>query len=87
MYFLTVEFFICSRYNIHCHTTSATRIVTVKNELAVTSIKQPTCLKQPNKMFPNIMFVLKFTSVKQPPVLSSHFCPFFVWLLNTGLTV
>ena len=48
----------------------------VKPELAVTSFKQPTCLKQPNKMFPNINFVLIFTSVKQPPALSSHFLCF-----------
>jgi len=53
---------------------------TVKPVLAVTSIKQPTCLKQPNTMFPIVKFVLIFTSVKQPPALSSH-------LLNTGLTV
>ena len=49
---------------------------TVKPVLAVTSIKQPTCLKQPNKMFPNVKFVLIFTSVKQPPALSSHFLCF-----------
>ena len=51
-------------------------INTIKPELAVTSIKQPTCLKQPNKMFPNINFVLIFTSVRQPPALSSHFLCF-----------
>jgi len=39
---------------------------TVKPELAVTSIKQPTCLKQLNKMFPKVNFVQIFTSVKQP---------------------
>jgi len=55
--------------------------------LAVTSIKQPTCLKQPNKMFPDVEFVLKFTSFKQPPALSSHFLCFPWWQLNTGLTV
>jgi len=49
---------------------------TVKPVLAVTSFKQPTCLKQPNKMFPNVKFVLIFTSVKQPPALSSHFLCF-----------
>ena len=59
---------------------------TVKPVLAVTSIKQPTCLEQPNKMFPNVNFVLIFTSVKQPPALSS-FCASLAWLLNTGLTV
>ena len=49
---------------------------TVKPVLAVTSIKQPTCLKQPNKMFPNVKFVLIFISVKQPPALSSHYLCF-----------
>ena len=49
---------------------------TVKPVLEVTSIKQPTCLKQPNKMFPNVKFVLIFTSVMQPPALSSHFLCF-----------
>ena len=29
----------------------------IKPELEVTSIKQPTCLKQPNKMFPNVNYV------------------------------
>ena len=47
---------------------------TVKPELAVTSIKQPTCHKQPNRMFPN--FVLISTSAKQPPALSSHYLCF-----------
>ena len=51
-------------------------INTAKPELAVTSIKQPTCVKQPNKMFRNVKFVLIFTSVKQPPALSSHFVCF-----------
>jgi len=45
---------------------------TVKPELAVTVIKQPTCPKQPYRMFPNFNFVLIFTSAKQPPALSSH---------------
>ena len=36
---------------------------TVRPVLAVISIKQPTCLKQPNKMFPDVKFVLIFTSV------------------------
>jgi len=49
---------------------------TVKPVLAVTSIKQPICLKQPNKMLPNVKFVLIFTSIKQPPALSSHFLCF-----------
>ena len=49
---------------------------TVKPVLAVTSTKQPTCLKQPNRMFPNFNFVLIFTSTKQPPALSSHFLCF-----------
>ena len=58
--------------------------IAVRPVLAVTSIKQPTCLKQPMKMFPNVNFVLVFTSSKQPPALSSHFCAFLEWLLNTG---
>ena len=41
--------------------------ITVKPVLAVTSIKQPTCLKQSIKMFPNVNFVLIFTTV-----ISSH---------------
>ena len=49
---------------------------TVKPELAVTFIKQPTCLKQPYRMFPNFLFVLIVTSAKQPPALSSHFLCF-----------
>ena len=52
------------------------KISTVHPVLAVTSIKQPTCLKQPNKMFPNVKFVLIITSVKRPPALSSHFLCF-----------
>ena len=32
------------------------------------------------KMFPNVKFVLIFTSVNQPPALSSHFCSSLVWL-------
>jgi len=57
----------------YSHHVRSTFIHTVKPVLAVTSMKQPTCLKQPNKMFPNVKFVLIFTSVKQPPALSSHF--------------
>jgi len=49
---------------------------TVEPELVVTSFEQPTCLKHPNKMFPNVNFVLIFTSVKQTPALSSHFSRF-----------
>ena len=74
---------------------------TVKPGLAVTSIKQPTCLKQPNKMFPNFNFVLIFTSIKKPPNGSTKSgCLTQVWpytwrcrwpprtaALNTGLTV
>jgi len=49
---------------------------TVKPVLAVTSIKQPTCLKQPYTMFPNFNFVLIFTPIKQPPALRGHFLCF-----------
>jgi len=49
---------------------------TVKTELAVTSIRKPTYIKQPNRMFPNFISVLIFISVKQPPAFSSHFLCF-----------
>ena len=39
-------------------------IITVKPELAVTFIKQPTCLKQIYRMFLNFNFVLIFTTAK-----------------------
>jgi len=48
---------------------------TAKPELGVTFIKQPTCLKQPYRMFPK-KIVLIFTFPKQPPVLNSHFLCF-----------
>ena len=53
-----------------------TDLNTVKPVLAITSVKQPTCLKQPIKMFPNVHFVLIVTSIKQPPALSRHFLCF-----------
>ena len=64
---------------------------TFKPVLAITSIKQPTCLKQPNKMFPNVIFVLIFTSIlkaatclKQPLcVLPLCGCLKQVWLYIT----
>ena len=37
-------------------------------------------------MFPNLNFVLIFTSIKQPPALSSHFLCFPL-VTATGLTV
>jgi len=49
---------------------------TFKPVLAATSFKQPTCLKHQNKMFPNVKFVLIFTSIKQPLVISSPFVCF-----------
>jgi len=60
----------------HNHWCSDIYKFTVKPELAVNSIKQPTCLKQPNRMFPSFNCVLIFASAKQPPALSSHFLCF-----------
>jgi len=54
-------------------------VYTVKAEFAVTLIKQPTCLKQLYRMFPNFNFVLIFTFAQQPPALSSHFLC-FTWV-------
>jgi len=62
---------ICSLLHIYMPVLRSTG----KPVLAVTSIKQPTWLKQPNKMFQNID-VLIFTSVEQPPALSSQFLSF-----------
>jgi len=45
----------------------------VKPKLALTSINQPTCFKQPNRMLPSLNFVQIFTTVKQPPALSCNF--------------
>jgi len=45
-------------------------LITVKPDLAVTFIKQPTCLKQPYWMFPKLSSVLIFTSAKPLFVLS-----------------
>ena len=71
------------------HTGSPTRhdTCTVKPVLAVTFIKQPTCLKQPNKMFPNVKFVLIFTSVKQPLDTCSLFVLLFVWSFSPFITL
>jgi len=63
-------------YTIKC------ALSTVKPELTVTSIKQPTCRSQ-SDMFLNFNYVLKFTSSKQPPALIKQ--PHFVLPLG-GLT-
>jgi len=54
-------------------------------------IKQPTCLKQPYRMFPNFNFVLIFTSAKQPQprdlsntFLCFHWVAAQGWLYNSG---
>jgi len=47
---------------------------TLNPVLAVTSIKQPTYLKQPHKMFPNVYSYSPM--FKQPPALSSLFLCF-----------
>jgi len=56
---------------------------TVKPEVGVTFIKKPTCRKQPYRMFPNVNFVLIFTSTKQPPALRQ---PLFLLHLGGCLT-
>ena len=69
------------RYNVHLYVPATMLqcsfvLNTVKPELAATFIKQPTCPKQPYRMFLNFNFVLIFPSTKQPPALSSHFLCF-----------
>ena len=45
---------------------------TVKPVLVVTSIKQPTCIKQPEESCPKIHRLLYLNCIKQPPAFSSH---------------
>ena len=61
-------------------------VYTVKPELGVTSIKQLTCLKKPNRMFPNSETLIFY---RYSPPLSSHLpkaaslCVSLGWLLKT----
>ena len=45
-------------------------------EKPVTSIKQATCIKQAWLQFPKKANLLKFTCIKQAPVLSKH-----IWII------
>ena len=49
---------------------------TVKPVLVVTSIKQPTCIKQPEEGCPKIHRHIYLNCIKQPPVFSSHILNF-----------
>ena len=49
---------------------------TVKPVLVVTSIKQPTCIKQPEESCPKIHIPIYLNCIKQPPAFSSHFLSF-----------
>ena len=40
--------------------------------LVVTSIKQPTCIKQPEESCPKIHRLVYLNCIKQPPAFSSH---------------
>ena len=49
---------------------------TVKPVLVVTSIKQPTCIKQPEGSCPKIHILIYLNCIKQPPAFSSHILSF-----------
>ena len=49
---------------------------TVKPVLVVTSIKQPTCIKQPEESCPKIRRLTYLNCIKQPPAFSSHILSF-----------
>ena len=49
---------------------------TVKPVLVVTSIKQPTCIKQPEESCPKIHRHIYLNCIKQPPAFSSHILSF-----------
>ena len=53
-----------------------TESTTVKPVLVVTSIKQPTCIKQPEESCPKIHIPIYLNCIKQPPAFSSHFLSF-----------
>ena len=48
----------------------------VKPVLVVTSIKQPTCIKQPEESCPKIHRLIYLNCIKQPPAFSSHILSF-----------
>ena len=56
-------------------------IPTVKPVLVVTSIKQPTCIKQPEESCPKIQRHIYLNCIKQPPAFSSHILS-FPWVGN-----
>ena len=49
---------------------------TVKPLLVVTSIKQPTCIKQPEEGCPKIHKLIYLNCIKQPPAFSNHILSF-----------
>ena len=49
---------------------------TVKPVLVVTSIKQPTCIKQPEESCPKICRLTYLNCIKQPPAFNSHILSF-----------
>ena len=49
---------------------------TVKPVLVVTSIKQPTCIKQPEESSPKTHRLVYLNCIKQPPAFSSHILTF-----------
>ena len=49
---------------------------TVKPVLVVTSIKQPTCIKQPEESCPKIHIPIYLNCIKQPPAFSSQILSF-----------
>ena len=72
---------------------------TVKPVLVVTSIKQPTCIKQPEESCPKIHRLTYLNCIKQPPAFSSHIlsfpwvaaqdrfdCNLIGWKLEVGMT-
>ena len=50
--------------------------ITVEPVLVVTSIKQPTCIKQPEESCPKIHRLVYLNCIKQPPAFSSHILSF-----------
>ena len=52
------------------------KVSTVKPVLVVTSIKQPTCIKQPEESCPKIHIPIYLNCIKQPPAFSSQILSF-----------
>ena len=59
-----------------CNRAATSKNRTVKPVLVVTSIKQPTCIKQPEESCPEIHIPIYLNCIKQPPAFSSHFLSF-----------